>query len=248
MATRAKQLYEGKSKILFETDDPGLLVQHFKDDATAFNGIKKGTIVDKGIFNCLICTSIYTLLEKEGVPTAMVERLSEREMLVRRVEIVPIEFVVRNRIAGSLAKRYGLPEGGKLARPLVEFFVKSDPLGDPLITGDAAELLGLADRETLALGARKSLRVNTLLIQFFGELGIDLVDFKLEFGRAEPGGELLLADEITPDGCRLWDSKTGEKLDKDRFRRDLGNVEESYRKVANLVSHAVSGAGAGGAA
>ena len=240
MATKAGILNEGKSKIVYETDDPNLLIIHYKDDATAFNGEKKGTIVDKGVFNCRISSALFRMLEQAGIETHLIENLTERDQLVDRVTIVPIEFIVRNRIAGSLARRYGLEDGGVLPEPMTEFFVKDDDLGDPLIGREAVVGLGFATLETLEQGREASLKVNALLKAFFAQLGIDLVDFKIEFGFTNDG-RLVLADEITPDGCRLWDSKTGEKMDKDRFRKDLGQVEETYAKVADLVGNALGG-------
>jgi phosphoribosylaminoimidazole-succinocarboxamide synthase len=238
MPTKTGTLSEGKSKILHTTDDPNLLIQEFKDDATAFNGVKKGTIVDKGVFNSAISTSIFRLLEKAGIPTHLVAVLNDREQLVKRVTIVPVEFVVRNIAAGSLCRRYATKEGLKLSRPMIEYFVKSDELGDPLIGREAIFILGLADEETLDLASELTMKVNDLMVEFWHGLGIDLVDFKLEFGR-DVDGNLLLADEITPDGCRLWDIETGEKLDKDRFRFDLGGVEESYARLHGLVIEAL---------
>jgi phosphoribosylaminoimidazole-succinocarboxamide synthase len=233
MPTKTNILNEGKSKIVYETDDPDLLIIHYKDDATAFNGEKKGTIVDKGVFNCRISSALFDMLKQHGIPNHVVQNLNER-----RLSIVPIEFVVRNRVAGSLAKRYGLTDGPLLARPMLEFFVKDDGLGDPLIGREAILILGMATGEQLDEGGAYSLKVNDLLLAFFQKLGIDLVDFKLEFG-TNSDGQLVLADEITPDGCRLWDSVTGEKMDKDRFRKDLGRVEETYSKVADMVGGAL---------
>ena len=238
MPTRTSILNEGKSKIVYETDDPDLLIIHYKDDATAFNGEKKGTIVDKGVFNCRISTALFGMLEQAGVPNHLVENLSERDQLVRRLNIVPIEFVVRNRVAGSLARRYGLKDGPTLDRAMLEFFVKDDDLGDPLIGREAILILGMTTAAALDEGGDYSLKVNELLLGFFARLGISLVDFKLEFGYTS-NGQLVLADEITPDGCRLWDAKTGEKLDKDRFRKDLGKVEETYARVADMVGSAL---------
>ncbi len=235
MPTKTAVLSEGKSKILHTTDDPNLLVQEFKDAATAFNGVKKGVIVDKGVFNQEISTSIFRLLEEAGIKTHLIEVINEREQLVRRVDIVPVEFVVRNIAAGSLCRRYGTEEGLKLERPMLEYFVKDDDLGDPLIGREAIAILGLCDYETLDLASELTMKVNELMVAFWKGLGIDLVDFKIEFGR-DSDGNLLLADEITPDGCRLWDETTGEKLDKDRFRFDLGGVEESYAKLHGLVT------------
>lgn len=240
MVQRIEKLSEGKSKILFTTEDPDVLLQVFKDDATAFNGVKKGTIVGKGVFNCQISARIFRLLEAKGIKTHYLGLHSDSEMLVRRVDIVPLEVVMRNRSAGSFAKRFGLEEGPALKHPLQEFFLKDDDLGDPLVNHNHIKLFGWADEDTERELAALGLKVNEILVEFFEGLGISLVDFKLEFGRAEPGGPLLLADEISPDGCRLWDLGTDEKLDKDRFRRDLGKVEESYARVANLVEQAIS--------
>jgi len=237
MPTKTAVLSEGKSKILHTTADPGLLVQEFKDDATAFNGVKKGTIVDKGVFNCAISTSIFGLLEQAGIKTHLVEVINEREQLVKRVDIVLVEFIVRNIAAGSLCRRYGTEEGLRLDRPMVEYFVKSDPLDDPLIGREAAVILGMTDYATLDLATELTLKVNEIMVAFWKNLGIELVDFKIEFGH-DSDGNLLLADEITPDGCRLWDIETGEKLDKDRFRFDLGGVEESYARLHGLVTEA----------
>jgi len=238
MPTKTGILREGKSKILHTTEDPNLLIQEYKDAATAFNGIKKGVIVDKGVFNCAISTRIFHLLEAAGIPTHLVEVLNEREQLVKTVEIVMVEFVVRNVAAGSFCKRYGTEEGVLFPEPLLEWFVKSDELGDPHIGRQAIDLLGLSDMATLDEASELTLRVNKLLCEFWKSLGIDLIDFKLEFGR-DADGNLLLADEFTPDGCRLWDSETGEKLDKDRFRFDLGDVEASYARLNSLVEQAI---------
>ncbi len=238
MPDKTGVLSEGKSKILHTTTDPGLLVQEFKDAATAFNGVKKGTIVDKGVFNCSISTKIFRLLEAAGIKTHLVEELNEREQLVTRVDIVPVEFIVRNIAAGSLCRRYGTEEGLRLSRPMIEYFVKDDDLGDPLIGREAIDILGLTDFETLDAASEVTMKVNELMVAFWKPLGIDLVDFKIEFGR-DADGNLLLADEITPDGCRLWDAQTGEKLDKDRFRFDMGQVEESYARLDGLVAQAL---------
>lgn len=231
---RGAQIYEGKAKLLYATDDPGLLIQYFKDDATAFNAQKRGTIVDKGVMNARISAFLFQYLEREGVRSHFVELIPPREMLIRKVSIVPIEVVVRNVVAGSLAKRMGIAEGTPLARTIVEHYYKSDPLGDPMVTAEHIEVFGLATREEMAEIDRQARRVNDLLSRFFLERGVRLVDFKLEFGRHRSG--LLLADEITPDGCRLWDAKTDEKLDKDRFRRDLGGVEAAYKRILDLVT------------
>jgi phosphoribosylaminoimidazole-succinocarboxamide synthase len=238
MAQRGAKISEGKSKILFETEDPKVLVQVFKDDATAFNGVKKGTITGKGTYNCQISARIFRMLEAAGVETHFIGLAAPDEMLVKRVEIVPLEVVLRNRVAGSLAKRFGLEEGPALRKPLLEFFLKDDDLGDPLVTLTHIDMFEWADETTVARLTELGYRVNDLLKEFFTGLGIDLVDFKLEFGYAD--GQLLLADEISPDGCRLWDAETGEKLDKDRFRRDLGNVEGAYSRVADAVAGALA--------
>jgi phosphoribosylaminoimidazole-succinocarboxamide synthase len=226
-------LYEGKAKKLFATADPDQLLQFFKDDATAFNAKKRGTIVDKGILNNAISEVFFRLLEDAGVPTHFVRRLDDRRMLVKRLEIVPIEMVVRNVIAGSLAKRLGLEEGKVLPEPIVEFFYKSDPLDDPMINEWHALVLGMATKPELDRMVELTLRVNAVLRPFLAERGIVLVDMKLEFGRYH--GEIVLGDEICPDTCRFWDSSSGEKMDKDRFRRDLGRVEEAYQEIARRV-------------
>lgn len=236
MITKKEQIYEGKAKILYATDQDDRLIAHFKDDATAFNAKKKGTIINKGVFNNKISAVILKRLEDAGIKTHFVEVLSDREALVKKVEIIPVEVVVRNVVAGSLAKKLGLEEGMKLNRPIVEFFYKSDELDDPPINDDIAVSLGWATQEECNFLKEQALKVNSILIEFFDKLGIRLVDYKLEFGRSAEG--ILLADEVTPDGCRLWDKETGEKLDKDRFRHDLGHVEESYQKVFDLVTGA----------
>ncbi len=231
--TKETLLYEGKAKKLFATDDPDRVVQYFKDDATAFNAQKRGTIVEKGVVNNKVSEQLFRLLEKGGVPTHFLDRLSDREMLTKKVTIVPIEVVVRNRIAGSLAKRLGLKEGEAIEPPLVEFYYKNDALGDPLITEDHVRLMKLADDRVVADIRGWALRVNKLLLPFFAERGMILVDFKLEFGLHK--GQLVLADEISPDTCRFWDQKTGESMDKDRFRKDLGKIEEAYQEVLRRV-------------
>lgn len=225
------QISEGKSKILYETNHPdGHIIQFFKDDATAFNALKKGTIVDKGVVNNAVSTWVFEYLEKQGVPTHLVEQLSEREMLVRKVKIIPVEVVLRNIAAGSICKRLGIEKGKRFSPPLVEFFYKSDPLGDPLIGEGHILYFGWATKDQLETMTKQCLEVNRILTSIFSEIGLDLVDYKLEFG-IDNRGKLLLADEFTADGCRLWDKKTGEPMDKDRFRHDLGKVEESYREV-----------------
>ncbi len=233
---KKEKLYEGKSKIVFASDIPDQVIIHYKDDATAFNAQKKGTIEQKGVFNNKISAKIYQALEKIGVKTHFVKLLNDRETLAKKLEIIPIEVVVRNIAAGSISKRLGIEEGTVLKRPLLEFFYKDDALGDPMINDEHALLFGWANENEIKQLKTLGYKVNDFLKSFFKELGIDLVDFKLEFGRAH--GEILLGDEITPDGCRLWDSKTKEKLDKDRFRRDLGKVEEAYERVFKAVCEA----------
>ena len=224
------QLYEGKAKKVFATEDPDLLIVSYKDDATAFNGLKRGTISGKGVINNRMSNALMRLLERQGIPTHFVEELSERETLVRRVEIVPLEVIVRNLSAGSFSKRYGVEEGLVFAEPTVEFSYKNDALGDPLLNDSHALALGLATREELNQIRHYALEINRLLKEFWLSCGVTLVDFKLEFGRPADGS-IILADEISPDTCRLWDNATGKKLDKDRFRRDLGGVEDAYREV-----------------
>ena len=231
---RLEKIYEGKAKILYATDDPGLIIQYFKDEATAFDGKKKGIIEKKGVFNNRISTRIFKYLEAKGVKTHFVDQPSEREMVVRRLTIIPIEVVVRNVVAGSLSKRFGIEEGAALKEPIVELYYKSDKLGDPMINDCHVSAFGMAGEEDLRKMREEALRVNGILREFFDARGIILVDFKLEFGRTTDG-EVLLADEITPDGCRLWDKTTKEKMDKDRFRRDLGKVEEAYQEVLRKV-------------
>jgi phosphoribosylaminoimidazole-succinocarboxamide synthase len=227
-------IYEGKAKKLYTTDDPEVIIQYFKDDATAFNAKKRGTIEDKGILNNRMSEIFFTLLAREGVPNHFVRRLSDREMLVKRLDIVPVETVVRNIVAGSLAKRLGREEGGDLSRPIVEYFYKSDPLDDPMINEDHVLVFGLATEEELRKIHAMVLRINEVLRKFLDERGVLLVDAKFEFGRHK--GEILLGDEICPDTCRFWDKTTREKLDKDRFRRDLGGVAEAYREMANRLN------------
>jgi phosphoribosylaminoimidazole-succinocarboxamide synthase len=226
-------IYEGKAKKLFETDNADRLIQYFKDDATAFNAQKRGTIVEKGIVNNKVSERLFRLLEAGGVPTHFVERLSDREMLTKKVRIVPIEVVVRNIIAGSLAKRLGLKEGEAITPPIVEFYYKNDALGDPLITEEHIRLMKLAEPAVLNQIKAWALRTNALLAPFFAERGLILVDFKLEFGLHN--GKLVLADEISPDTCRFWDQTTRESMDKDRFRKDLGKIEEAYQEVLRRV-------------
>jgi phosphoribosylaminoimidazole-succinocarboxamide synthase len=224
------QLYEGKAKKVYATEDDSLCIVSYKDDATAFNGLKKGTILGKGIINNRMTNMMMRMLERNGVPTHFVEELSDRDTLVRRVQIVPLEVIVRNISAGSFAKRYGVSEGIVFAAPTVEFSYKNDELGDPLLNTSHALALGLATQAEIDTIEAYALKINDLLKAFLLRHGIELVDFKLEFGRL-PDGTIVLADEISPDTCRLWDVKTHEKLDKDRFRRDLGGVEDAYEEV-----------------
>jgi phosphoribosylaminoimidazole-succinocarboxamide synthase len=235
--TRRKQIYEGKAKVLFEGPEPGTIVQYFKDDATAFNNQKRGTITGKGVLNNRISEFLMTRVAEIGVPTHFMRRLNMREQLVRAVEIIPLEVVVRNVVAGSLAKRFGLDEGTPLARSIAEYYYKSDALGDPLVSEEHITAFGWATTHELDDMMQMALRINDFLSGLFVAIGIRLVDFKLEFGRLYEKGEsrVVLADEISPDNCRLWDIKTNEKLDKDRFRRDLGRVEEAYQEVARRL-------------
>ncbi|HBG47298.1 MAG TPA: phosphoribosylaminoimidazolesuccinocarboxamide synthase [Deltaproteobacteria bacterium] len=231
------KIYEGKAKVLYTTDNPDLLIQYFKDEATAFDGKKKGIIEKKGIFNNKISSAIFRLIESNGIKTHFVDQPSDREMVVKKLRIIPVEVVVRNLVAGSLAKRLGMEEGAPLKEPIVEFFYKSDPLGDPMINEYHARAFGFATDKELKRMSELALRINEILSEFFDKRGIILVDFKLEFG--EHNGEVLLGDEITPDGCRLWDKVTREKMDKDRFRRDLGKVEEAYQEVLRKVTEKI---------
>ena len=227
------KIYEGKAKIVYTTDKPGLVIQYFKDDATAFNALKRGTIVGKGEVNNQMSAALFRVLEKARVPTHFLEQLSEREMLCRKLDIIKIETIVRNVVAGSLAKRTGLEEGTDLKEPIVELYYKSDPLGDPMLNDEHVQLLKLGTPHELAWMKRMARRINVVLRPHLRKRGLLLVDFKLEFGRA--GKRLYLGDEISPDTCRLWDAQTREKLDKDRFRRDLGGVEEAYQEVYRRV-------------
>jgi phosphoribosylaminoimidazole-succinocarboxamide synthase len=235
LVTKGERLYEGKAKIVYTTDDPDLLLIYFKDDATAMNGLKKGTIGDKGVLNARISAAFFRYLAERGVPNHFVDLAGEREMVTRRLIIVPLEVVVRNVAAGSLAKRLGLAEGARLARTVVEFYYKRDDLGDPLVNEYHIRALDLATEAEVAELAEVSLRVNALLTGWLKPRRLELIDFKLEFGRTREG-QLLLGDEISPDTCRFWDAETGEKLDKDRFRRDLGGVEEAYQEVWRRVA------------
>ena len=227
---KLEQIYEGKAKKVYSTEDPNLVIVDYKDDATAFNGLKKGTIVGKGVINNQMTNRLMAKMEKAGIPTHFVEELSERETLVKRVEIVPLEVIIRNISAGSFAKHYGVEEGIVFDAPTIEFSYKNDDLGDPLINEYHALALKLASKEEIEQIKKYAFAVNDVLKAFWSECGVTIVDFKLEFGRTSDG-TIVLADEISPDTCRLWDSKTHEKLDKDRFRRDLGNVEEAYQEV-----------------
>ena len=227
---KKEQLYEGKAKKVFATEDPELLIVDYKDDATAFNGLKKGTISGKGVINNQMSNRLMAMLESKGVPTHYVEELSQRETLVKRVQIVPLEVIVRNIAAGSFSKRYGVEEGVVFEQPTIEFSYKNDDLADPLLNTYHALALKLATPAEIETIETYSFRVNEILKEFWRSCGVTLVDFKLEFGRLQDG-TIVLADEISPDTCRLWDSKTGEKLDKDRFRRDLGGVEEAYSEI-----------------
>jgi phosphoribosylaminoimidazole-succinocarboxamide synthase len=222
-------LYEGKAKKVYLTDDPDVLIVDYKDDATAFNGLKKGTIVGKGVVNNRMTNLVFRKLENEGVPTHFIEELSDRETAVKKVEIVPLEVIIRNVAAGSFSKRLGVPEGTKFKAPTIEFSYKNDDLGDPLINDYFAIAMELATREEIDTITKYAFKVNEVLKAYFMEANIELVDFKIEFGRYH--GQIILADETSPDTCRLWDADTHEKLDKDRFRRDLGNVEEAYNEV-----------------
>ncbi len=230
---KTTQLYEGKAKKVFLTDDSNLVIQEFKDDATAFNNKKKGTIADKGIVNNAVSCKLFTMLEENGIRTHLVEKLSDREMLCWRLDIIKVEVVVRNIAAGSLVKRYGFAEGTVLERPIVEFYLKDDDLDDPLMNESHAVALGVATLEELAVLKQRAEAINALLRKFFAERKLKLVDFKLEFGRHN--NEILLGDEISPDTCRFWDLETNEKMDKDRFRFDLGSVEDAYSEVQRRV-------------
>ena len=229
-----EQLYEGKAKKVFATDDPELLIVAYKDDATAFNGLKKGTIVGKGVINNKMSNRLMAMLEKNGIPTHYVRELSDRETLVKKVSIVPLEVIVRNISAGSFAKHYGVEEGIVFDQPTVEYSYKNDALGDPLLNTSHALALKLATAEEIETIRTYALRIDELLKAFWKTCSVTLVDFKLEFGRLSDG-TIVLADEISPDTCRLWDAATGEKLDKDRFRRDLGGVEEAYAEIMHRL-------------
>ena len=227
---KKEQLYEGKAKKVYATNDPDLVIVDYKDDATAFNGEKKGTISGKGVINNRMTNFMFKLLEKEGVPTHLVEEISDRETIVKKVEIVPLEVIVRNVAAGSFSKKLGIAEGTKLKQPTLEFSYKNDDLGDPFINDYYALGLGLATQEEIDAISKYAFMVNDFMVKFFKEKNVELIDFKIEFGRTSDG-TIILADEISPDTCRFWDSTTHEKLDKDRFRRDMGGVEEAYQEM-----------------
>jgi phosphoribosylaminoimidazole-succinocarboxamide synthase len=226
--------YEGKAKILYATDSPEYVIQYFKDDATAFNAAKKGTVLSKGIYNNQISTRIFEYLQQQNIPTHFVERLNDREMLVKRVEIVPIEVIIRNRAAGSLCRLVGIEEGAVLSRSILEFCYKNDEFGDPLINEDHIAVMNLATETEVKTIKSLTFRVNDALSKLFMPMKIELIDFKLEFGRLD--GEIVLADEISPDTCRLWELGTGRRLDKDRFRHDMGNIGEAYQEVLKKLT------------
>jgi phosphoribosylaminoimidazole-succinocarboxamide synthase len=227
---KLEQLYEGKAKKVFATEDPDIVIVEYKDDATAFNGEKKGTISGKGVINNQMTNLMFQMLEKEGVPTHYIEEISERETIVKKVDIIPLEVIIRNVAAGSFSKKLGIPEGTVLKRPTLEFSYKDDALGDPFINDYYALGLGIATEEEIATITKYAFMVNDFMVKFFKGLNIDLIDFKIEFGKTSDG-TIILADEISPDTCRFWDSTTHEKLDKDRFRRDMGGVEEAYQEI-----------------
>ena len=231
---KREQLYEGKAKKVFKTDDPELLIVAYKDDATAFNGLKKGTISGKGVINNKMSNLLMGMLEKKGIPTHFVKELSDRETLVKKVSIVPLEVIIRNISAGSFSKKYGVEEGIAFDEPTIEFSYKNDELGDPLLNEYHALALKLATKEAIETIKDYAFKTNEQLKAFWADCGVTLVDFKLEFGKVSDGS-IVLADEISPDTCRLWDSKTHEKLDKDRFRRDMGGVEDAYSEVMNRL-------------
>lgn len=227
---KMEQLYEGKAKKVYATNDPDCVIVDYKDDATAFNGEKKGTISGKGVINNKMTNYMFAMLEKEGVPTHLVKEISDRETIVKKVSIVPLEVIIRNVAAGSFSKRMGVEEGTKLLCPILEFSYKNDDLGDPFINDYYALALGLATKEEIDTIAKYAFKVNEFMVDFFKKLNIDLIDFKIEFGKTSDG-TIILADEISPDTCRFWDSTTHEKLDKDRFRRDMGGVEDAYQEI-----------------
>lgn len=226
-------LYEGKAKKVYTTENPDVLIVDYKDDATAFNGVKKGTIVGKGVVNNRMTNHIFKMLEEKGIPTHFIEELSDRETAVKKVEIVPLEVIVRNVAAGSFSKKLGIEEGFKLLSPTLEFSYKNDELGDPMINDYYAVAIGAATREEIDKITELVFKINEILVDYFKSIKVDLIDFKVEFGRYK--GQIILADEISPDTCRFWDSETHEKLDKDRFRRDLGHVEEAYEEIYRRI-------------
>ncbi len=231
---KMEQMYEGKAKKVFATDDPNLCIVSYKDDATAFNGKKKGTIVGKGVVNNRMSNFMFQLLEKHGIPTHFVKELNDRETLVKKVTIVPLEVIMRNKAAGSMAKRLGLKEGTELLCPVLEFSYKCDELDDPMVNESHILAAGFATKEDLDTISDMSRKINEIMCEFFASVGVELIDFKLEFGRTADG-QIVLADEISPDTCRFWDINTHEKLDKDRFRRDLGGVEEAYAEMMKRI-------------
>lgn len=230
---KKEQLYEGKAKKVFLTDDADCVIVSYKDDATAFNGEKKGTIIGKGVVNNRMSNFMFKLLEEKGINTCFVEELNERETVLKRVEIVPLEVIVRNKAAGSLSKRLGLPEGTVMKVPVLEFCYKDDDLGDPMVNEYHILAADLATKEEIDTISEMALKINEIMVDFFKECKVDLIDFKIEFGRYH--GEILLADEISPDTCRFWDVDTQKKLDKDRFRRDMGGVEEAYAEMMKRI-------------
>ena len=226
-------LYEGKAKKVYTTENPDVLIVDYKDDATAFNGVKKGTIVGKGVVNNRMTNHIFKMLEEKGIPTHFIEELSDRETAVKKVEIVPLEVIVRNVAAGSFSKKLGIEEGFRLLSPTLEFSYKNDELGDPMINDYYAVAIGAATRDEIDKITELVFKINEILVDYFKSIKVDLIDFKVEFGRYK--GQIILADEISPDTCRFWDSETHEKLDKDRFRRDLGHVEEAYEEIYRRI-------------
>jgi len=230
---KMEQIYEGKAKKVYATDDPKIVIVDYKDDATAFNGLKKGTIAGKGVVNNKVSNHFFRLLEGHGIPTHYIEQLSDRETAVRRVQILPVEVIIRNRAAGSFSKRMGVEEGTNLACPILEYSYKNDDLGDPFINSYYIRALNLATDEEMEWVKNYSFQINDILKAYLDGFGIELIDFKLEFGRFD--GKVILADEISPDTCRFWDKATGKKLDKDRFRRDLGDVEEAYHEIISRL-------------
>jgi phosphoribosylaminoimidazole-succinocarboxamide synthase len=229
MTKKLECMYEGKAKKVFATDNPDYVIVDYKDDATAFNGVKKGTIGGKGVVNNRVSNHMFRMLEKQGIPTHYVEEISDRETIVKKVSVVPVEVIVRNIAAGSMSKRLGIPEGTKLKRAVLEYSYKDDALGDPMINDYHIAAMGLATLEEMEKIAEYSFKINDIMTAYLKQFEIELIDFKLEFGRFD--GDVVLADEISPDTCRFWDSKTGKKLDKDRFRQDLGGVEDAYQEI-----------------